>query len=72
MDSPAQIDEIVDIASAFRPLEEREEERLIDAVRPLVEKDAKESKKGQSSLFWLHDTTVMGWQEKDEPALVDY
>src|SRR5205823_9727569 len=27
MDSPAQIDEIVDIASAFRPLEEREEER---------------------------------------------
>jgi len=72
MDSPAQIDEVVDIASAFRPLEEREEERLIDAVRPLVEKDAQEAKKGQSSLFWLHDTSVMGWQQKDEPVRVDY
>src|SRR5581483_5937282 len=67
MDSPAQIDEIVDIAARFRPLEEREEERLIEAVRPLVERDANEAKKGQGSLFWLHDTSVMGWQQKDEP-----
>src|SRR5436305_6744727 len=43
MDSPAQIDEMVGIASRFRPLEEREEARLIDAVRPLVEKDAQEA-----------------------------
>lgn len=72
MDSPGQIDDIVEIASNFRPLMEEEEWRLIDEVRPLVLRDAQESKKGQSRLFWLHDTTVMGWQEKDEPALVDY
>jgi aryl-alcohol dehydrogenase-like predicted oxidoreductase len=72
MDSPAQIDENVGIASRFRPLEEAEEARLIEQVRPLIEKDAEESKKGQSALFWLHDTSVMGWQQKDEPALVDY
>jgi len=41
-------------------------------VRPLVEKDAKESQEGKSSLFWLHDTKVMGWQKEDEPALVTY
>jgi aryl-alcohol dehydrogenase-like predicted oxidoreductase len=72
MGTMAQIDEIVEIASQFRPLEEREEERLIEEVRPLIERDAEESKKGQSSLFWLHDTAVMGWSQKDEPALVDY
>jgi uncharacterized protein len=72
MDSPAQIDENVAIAARFRPLEEAEEARLIEQVRPLIEKDAEESKKGQSALFWLHDTSVMGWKEKDEPALVDY
>jgi hypothetical protein len=27
---------------------------------------------GERALFWLHDTTVMGWQQRDEPALVDY
>jgi aryl-alcohol dehydrogenase-like predicted oxidoreductase len=72
MNDPQQIDEIVGIAAAFRPLAEREEERLIDAVRPLVEEDAKKSKEGKSKLFWLHDTTVMGWAQHDEPVLVDY
>jgi len=72
MDSPAQIDENVAVAAHFEPLDEREEGRLIDQVRPLVEKDANESKRGESALFWLHDTAVMGWQQKDEPAMVDY
>lgn len=72
MDTMAQIDGILEIAASFKPLEEREEARLIDEVRPLIEKDAEESKKGQGALFWLHDTTVMGWSQKDEPALVDY
>jgi len=72
MGSPAQIEAIVEIAANFRPLDEREEARLIDEVRPLVERDAKASKEGKSDLFWLHDTTVMGWQQKDEPAMVDY
>jgi len=72
MDSPAQINDNVAVAASFKPLEEREEARLIDQIRPLVEKDANESKKGQSALFWLHDTAVMGWEQKDEPAMVDY
>jgi len=72
MDSPEQIDEIVGIAADPRPLDEREEGRLIDEVRPLLERDAKESKGGKSPLFWLHDTSVMGWEQKDEPAMVDY
>lgn len=33
---------------------------------------AKESQEGKSALFWLHDTAVMGWQQRDEPALVAY
>lgn len=72
MDSPGQIDENVAVAASFRPLAEQEEARLIEQVRPLVERDANDSKKGESPLFWLHDTSVMGWQQKDEPALVDY
>lgn len=72
MDTPEQVDEIVQIATDFRPLEEQEEARLIEEVRPLVVEDADSSKKGHSKLFWLHDTTVMGWKEKDEPAMVDY
>jgi len=47
-------------------------ERLIEAVRPLVEQDATASQQGQSQLFWLHDTSVMGWQQQDEPVLVAY
>jgi uncharacterized protein len=72
MDQLAQIDENVHLAAEFRPLAEHELERLVEEVRPLVEQDATESKKGESKLFWLHDTTVMGWQQHDEPALVQY
>jgi aryl-alcohol dehydrogenase-like predicted oxidoreductase len=72
MDEVSQIDANVAAAAQFQPLAEEEEARLIEQVRPLIEKDAGESKKGQSALFWLHDTTVMGWQQKDEPAMVDY
>lgn len=72
MDTTAQIDQNVAIAARFQPLDESERQQLITEVRPLVEKDADESQEGQSSLFWLHDTKVMGWQADDEPALVAY
>lgn len=72
MDVPVQIDQIAQIAANFRPLEEREEALLLEEVRPLVEQDAKENQEGKGSLFWLHDTTVMGWREHDEPVLVRY
>ena len=72
LDNEEQIDEIVENAARFRPLEEEEEDKLIEQVRSLVEKDANESKKGESALFWLHDTAVMGWKEQDEPVLVEY
>ena len=72
MKNEREIDEIVESASAFRPLEEHEEARLIEEVRPLIEHDSQNWKKGDSPLFWLHETSVMGWQEKDEPAMVDY
>ncbi len=72
MKTPQEIDEIVQIASTFKPLDEREEERLIDEVKPIVDRDSQEYKKGQSQLFWLHDTAVMGWQQHDEPVMVDY
>jgi hypothetical protein len=72
MDVPVQIDQIAATAADFRPLEEREEALLIEEVRPLVEKDAEESHSGQGSLFWLHDTAVMGWKEHDEPTRVRY
>jgi aryl-alcohol dehydrogenase-like predicted oxidoreductase len=72
MDTPEQIAEIAGIAAAYRPLEEAELGRLIDEVRPIVEKDADESQKGQGTLFWLHDTKVMGWKESSEPEMVAY
>ena len=72
MKSPQEIDEALTNATAVRPLDERELERLIAGVRPLVETDAEDSTNGKSALFWLHDTKVMGWQEHDEPALVAY
>jgi len=72
MDTPEQIDEIAAVAAAFRPLNADELERLIDGVRPLVEKDAKDSQQGKSDLFWLHDTAVSGWTQQDEPMLVAY
>jgi aryl-alcohol dehydrogenase-like predicted oxidoreductase len=67
-----EVDEIVEHASAFQPLSESELQALIGEVRPLIEKDAKESQKGKSDLFWLHDTNVMGWKEEDEPSIVRY
>jgi aryl-alcohol dehydrogenase-like predicted oxidoreductase len=72
MDNPQQIEEIANLAANFRPLDKTEEERLIEEVRPLVVKDAQDSKQGKSTLFWLHDTTVMGWKEQSEPVTVDY
>ena len=72
LDNEQQIDEIVAQANNFRPLGQAEHDHLVNAIRPLVERDSKESKQGQSQLFWLHDTAVMGWQEKDAPVLVDY
>jgi uncharacterized protein len=72
MDTPVQITQIAELAAKLTPLSEREEAWLIEEVRPLVEKDAQESQKGQGELFWLHDTTVMGWQQKDEPTMVNY
>lgn len=72
LDSTAHIDEIVALAAGFEPLGEAEQQRLIEEVRPLVEQDATASQQGQSQLFWLHDTSVMGWQQQDEPVLVAY
>jgi aryl-alcohol dehydrogenase-like predicted oxidoreductase len=72
MDVPVQIQQIAQIAADFKPLAEEEEARLIEEVRPLLEKDAEENQKGESKLFWLHDTSVSGWKEHDEPRLVRY
>ena len=72
MDVPVQIQQIAQIAADFKPLAEEEEARLIEEVRPLLEKDAEESQKGESKLFWLHDTTVSGWSHHDEPQRVRY
>lgn len=72
MDDTQQIDEIVQLAHNYRPLEDHERDQLIEEVRPIVEQDAKDSNEGESKLFWLHDTSVMGWQQHDEPALVRY
>ena len=72
MKSVEEIDEIVEHAANAQPLSDQELDQLIGEVRPLVEQDAKESQKGESKLFWLHDTTVMGWKEHDEPAMVAY
>lgn len=73
MDTTDHIDENVGLAMDASPLSSDEEQQLVDEVRPLVERDATESQEaGQSDLFWLHDTKVMGWQEHDEPAMVTY
>jgi uncharacterized protein len=72
MDKPEQIDQNVEIAANFEPLTPEEYELLVEDVRPLVEKEMDEAEKGKGSLFWLHDTKVMGWQQHDEPALVAY
>jgi predicted aldo/keto reductase-like oxidoreductase len=73
MKSIGEIDQNVAIAADFKPLTADEEQRLIAAVRPLIERDAEENEtKGHSPLFWLHDTKVTGWESKDEPARVSY
>lgn len=76
LDNEKQIEEIVKLAAAVdRPLEDDEREEFIcDEIRPLLEKDAKESKegKGKGTLFWFRDTSVGGWAQKDEPVLVEY
>jgi predicted aldo/keto reductase-like oxidoreductase len=72
LDTPDQIDEAVENAVAFQPLGLHEQDRLIQEIRPLVQRDANESQEGKSPLFWLHDTAVTGWQHQDEPAIVAY
>ena len=70
--TPDEIAALAALAAAYRPLVEREQQQLIEEVRPLVERDAEESKQGKSTLFWLHDTAVLGWKYHDEPVLVGY
>ena len=70
--SPEEIDQIIEHATNASPLSEHEFELLLSEVRPLVQQDAQESQQGKSKLFWLHDTTVMGWKEQDEPSMVAY
>ena len=72
LDNEQHIDEVVELASRYEPLSDDERDTLIDEVRPIVEQDAKDSKEKKGQLFWLHDTSVMGWSQQDEPVLVDY
>lgn len=72
MKSIEEIDENVQIAANATPLSDEELARLIELAKPLVQRDAKESKSGHSPLFWLHDTDVKGWSEHDEPRMVTY
>jgi len=72
MDKTEQIDQNVEYAARFAPLNEAEYDQLVDDVRPLLEKEMDQEQKGKSKLFWLHDTKVMGWDQKDEPAMVAY
>jgi aryl-alcohol dehydrogenase-like predicted oxidoreductase len=74
LDNEKHIDEIVAAANAFEPLGDAERDELIASVRPIVEEDAEIASKGegQTPLFWLHDTSVMGWSKHDEPVLVNY
>lgn len=74
MDNQQHIDETVEAAANFSLLTEAEQDELIASVRPLVEEDANtaSSGEGKPKLFWLHDSNVMGWSQKDEPILVEY
>ena len=72
LDDEAQIEQVVETAHRYKPLEDAERDALIDEVRPVVEQDAKDSQSGKGKLFWLHDTSVMGWAQHDEPVLVSY
>ena len=70
LNSERHIDEAVKAANEFSELSEDERDELIESVRPIVEADSKGEGKGK--LFWLHDTKVNGWAQKDEPMLVEY
>jgi aryl-alcohol dehydrogenase-like predicted oxidoreductase len=70
LDNEQQIEEIVELAQNVPALDEDQLDQIIDEVRPVVEQDAKN--KEEVKLFWLHDTSVMGWQSDDEPVLVQY
>lgn len=70
MDDESQIDEAVEAAANFEPLNDDEQDELLASVRPLIEADFKSEGKGK--LFWLRDIKVNGWAQKDEPVLVDY
>lgn len=72
MDTIEQIDQNARYASMFTPLSESEMEALVEEIRPVVEHDATASQEGKSPLFWLHDTSVTGWKEHDEPVLASY
>jgi uncharacterized protein len=72
MKSVEEIEQNVEVAADFKPLERAEHDLLIDEARALVERDSRESQEGRGSLFWLHDTKVTGWESKDEPTRVAY
>lgn len=72
MDTPEHVAQAAALAAVHRPLDASELEQLLADVRPLVKRDAIESEAGKGPLFWLHDTKVMGWQERSEPVLVAY
>ena len=72
MDSIAQIDKNVETVADFEPLSEHETRQLVNDVRPLIENEVEAAQQGKGNLFWLHDTKVMGWAQKDEPAMVAY
>ncbi len=73
LDDTHQIDEAIALANNFQPLNEDEREQLVEEVRPIIERESDElTQEGESTLFWLHDTGVMGWAKDDEPILVRY
>jgi uncharacterized protein len=70
MDRIAHIDQVVEMAARWQPLSDREFEQHVNEVKPLIQKDGEEDSK--SDLFWLHDTSVTGWEHGDEPRRVTY
>jgi uncharacterized protein len=71
MDKVEQIDRAVELAARFQPLSESEYEQHVQEVKPLIQKDGEDGQ-SDSDLFWLHDTSVTGWQQGDEPRRVSY
>jgi uncharacterized protein len=71
MDKIEQVDRAVEIAARFKPLSESEYEQHVQEVKPLIQKDGEDGQ-SDSDLFWLHDTSVTGWQQGDEPRRVSY